>query len=406
MSMETGISLERAVELIRTAVKPLDTERIPAWKALGRVLAEDIIAPMDQPPFPRSPLDGYALHCDDSIGASKEHPVKLTVCGMLCAGDWREEEVPVGAAVRIMTGAPIPRGCNCVIRQEDTDEGADSVEIYCELKEWENYCFRGEDYEVGDILVPAETMVNSAVMGVLSGAGLCRGDETVEVRKVPKVAIICTGDELVENVVTPLPKGKIYSSNHALLENRLRELGMDVFAIFKTDDEEEVAQVIREASERVDAIITTGGVSVGVKDIFHRVFPMLEAERVFWRVLLKPGTPAMLSIYNHTPVLSLSGNPFAAAATFELLGRPLLAALTGKTALLPQKVKAQLGTDFPKSGKVRRFVRGTLMDGVVTLPEGHSSGQLRSTVGTNCLVELEAGRGPVQAGEIVTVYLL
>jgi len=404
--METGISLERAVQLIRGLTKPVGSEQIPAWRSHGRVLTEDVIAPIDQPPFPRSPLDGYAFRAADSVGASKENPVRLTVCDMLCAGDWREEEVPAGQAVRIMTGAPIPRGCDCVIRQEDTDEGAETVQIYCELKPWENYCFQGEDYEVGDVLVPAGSRVTSAVMGVLSGAGLCRGDETVEVRKVPQIALICTGDELVENVVTPLPKGKIYSSNHALLESRLRELGMDVVAIFKADDEEEVAQVIRDASKKVDAIITTGGVSVGAKDIFHQVLPALGVERVFWRVLLKPGTPAMFSLYNGKPILSLSGNPFAAAATFELLGRPLLAALTGNADLLPQRVKAELGTAFPKGGKVRRFVRGTLSDGTVTLPEGHSSGQLRSTVGTNCLVELEATRGPVEAGETVTVYLL
>lgn len=406
MTVETGISLERAVELIRASVRPLGTERISARKALGRVLAEDILAPIDQPPFPRSPLDGYAFRAADSAGASKETPVCLTVCGMICAGDWREEEVSAGTAVRIMTGAPIPPGCDCVIRQEDTDEGAETVGIYCELKAWENYCFQGEDYKAGDILLPAGSYLGGAAMGVLASAGLYREGQMVAVRKVPKVALLCTGDELVESEVTPLPKGKIYSSNQTLLESRLKELGVEVVSLSAEDDPERVANAIREAAEHVDAIITTGGVSVGVKDIFHQVLPMLGAERVFWRVLLKPGTPLMFSIYNGTPILSLSGNPFAAMATFELLGRPLLAALADKPSLLPQRVKAELGTDFPKGGKVRRFVRGCLADGIVTLPEGHSSGQLRSAVGTNCLVELEAGRGPVQAGETVTIHVL
>lgn len=406
MTVETGISLERAVELIRASVKPVDTEHIPACEALGRVLTEDILAPIDQPPFPRSPLDGYAFRAADSAGASRETPVRLTVCDMLCAGDWRAEEVPAGQAVRIMTGAPIPRGCDCVIRQEDTDEGAETVQIYCELKPWENYCFQGEDYKVGDVLLPAGSYLGGAGMGVLSSAGLCRAGVSLTVRKVPKVALLCTGDELVESEVTPLPKGKIYSSNQVLLESRLRELGVEVVSLSAEDDPERVADAIREAAGHVDAMITTGGVSVGIKDIFHQVFPLLGAQRIFWRVLLKPGTPLMLSIYNGTPILSLSGNPFAAAATFELLGRVLLAALADKPALLPLRVKAELGTDFPKGGNVRRFVRGCLKDGIVTLPEGHSSGQLRSTVGTNCLVELEAGRGPVAAGETVTVHLL
>ena len=406
MTVETGISLERAAELIRASVKPVDVERIPACEALGRVLAEDIHAPIDQPPFPRSPLDGYAFRAVDSAGASRETPVCLTVCGVLYAGDWREEEVPAGQAVRIMTGAPIPPGCDCVIRQEDTDEGAETVQIYCELKPWENYCFRGEDYKAGDVLLPAGGHLGGAGMGVLASAGLCRAGVTAAVRRKLKVALLCTGDELVESEVNPLPKGKIYSSNQVLLESRLRELGVEVVSLSAEDDPERVADAIREAAGHVDTMITTGGVSVGAKDIFHQVFPLLDAERVFWRVRLKPGTPLMFSIYNGTPILSLSGNPFAAAATFELLGRPLLAALAGKPALLPQRVKAELGTAFPKGGNVRRFVRGCLTDGVVTLPEGHSSGQLRSTVGTNCLVELEAGRGPVKAGETVTVHIL
>lgn len=406
MTVETGITLERAVELIRASVRPLEPETVAACDGLGRVLAEDVPAPIDQPPFPRSPLDGYALRAADSVGATRETPVYLTVCGMLCAGDWREEPVQPGQAVRIMTGAPIPPGCDCVIRQEDTDEGMEKVALFCALKPWENYCFRGEDYKAGDVLLEAGSHLNGAGMGVLASAGLCRGDRTLTVRRIPRVALLCTGDELVESETAPLPKGKIYSSNRVLLESRLRELGMEVVSLSAEDDAEQVAETIRAAAARADAVITTGGVSVGVKDIFHQALPLLEAERVFWRVVLKPGTPAMFSIYKGTPILSLSGNPFAAAATFELLGRPLLAALADRPALLPHRVTARLATGFPKGGKVRRFVRGTLTEGAVYLPEGHSSGQLRSSVGTNCLVELEAGRGPVEAGETVTVYLL
>lgn len=402
--METGISLERAIELIQESVAPLGTECVSIREALGRVLAEDILAPIDQPPFPRSPLDGYALHAADSAGASRETPVKLPVCGVLYAGDWREEEVPSGQAVRIMTGAPIPAGCDCVIRQEDTDEGSDVVEIYCELKSWENYCFKGEDFKAGEVLVPAGSCLNAAALGTLASAGLGE-DVAVTVRRVPKVALLCTGDELVDASVKPLPPGKIYSSNQAFLENRLRELGMEVVSppVQWKDEPETVAAAIRAAAEQADAVITTGGVSVGAKDIFHQVLPLLDAQRMFWRVRLKPGTPAMYSLYEGKPVLCLSGNPFAAAATFELLARPLLAALAGKPSLLPQRIKGELDTPFPKGGKMRRFVRGCFRDGRVTLPEGHSSGQLRSTVGTNCLVELN---GPAQAGDTVAVYLL
>lgn len=402
------ISLERACEVIRQKVVPLGTERIPAARCLGRVLAEDVTAPMDQPPFPRSPLDGFAFAAASSQGASEESPVTLRVVGTVYAGDWREEPVEAGCAVHITTGAPIPAGCDCVVRQEDTESGPDWVKLTSALKPWENYCFQGEDYRTGDVLIPAGTALNAAAVGVLGSAGLYREDVELTVRKVPRVALLCTGDELVEGEGSPLPKGKIYSSNAPLLAARLRELGMEVCAYTPCfgDDGAAVAEALRKLCREADAVITTGGVSVGDKDIFHEALPLLGAERHFWRVLLKPGTPLMFSTFEGTPILSLSGNPFAAAATFELLGRTLLAALAGNDRLLPVKVTALLGTPFPKGGKVRRFVRGSLRGGVVTLPEGHSSGQLRSSVGTNCLVELESGRGPVAAGETVTVHIL
>ena len=153
-------------------------------------------------------------------------------------------------------------------------------------------------------------------------------------------------------------------------------------------------------------MLTTGGVSVGKRDILHETLPLLGAERVFWRVALKPGSPLMLSLYHGTPILSLSGNPFAASATFELFARPLLAALAGSEELLPLNCRGILDSPFPKGGKMRRFVRGVFRDGHVALPEGHSSGQLASAVGTNCLAELPADAGSLPAGSAVTVWLL
>lgn len=406
--MEERISLERALELIEQSVSPLGTERVNARAALGRVLAEEIRAPIDQPPFPRSPLDGYAFAAASSRGASRENPATLTVVDTVYAGGWSEAAVGPGQAVRLMTGAPIPAGCDCVIRQEDTDLGREQVRIYAQLSPWENYCFQGEDYKTGDRLLPSGAYLGGAGLGVLSSAGLYLDEIELTVRRTPRVALLCTGDELVTGAVKPLPKGKIYSSNQVFLQTRLRELGMELVteAVQWGDQPEELAEAIQALTPRADVIVTTGGVSVGEKDIMHQVLPLLGAERIFWRVLLKPGTPLMYSLYQGVPILSLSGNPFAAAATFELLGRPLLAALADKPSLLPLRTRAELRTPFPKGGGVRRFVRGVFQDGGVTLPKGHSSGELRSTLGTNCLVELEAGRGPVEAGEIVTVYII
>ena len=402
--METGITVERAIELIAASVSPVDAERIPAPEANGRVLAEGVYAPIDQPPWPRSPLDGYALRACDTAGAGKDRPVTLRVIDTVYAGVFSAVTVGAGECVRIMTGAPIPAGCDCVAWQEDTDLGETEVKLSAELKPWENYCFPGEDFQSGALLIPGGTLLNAAAMGVLASAGLLREDVQITVRRRVRCALLCTGDELAANDVHPLPPGKIYSSNAALLSARLRELGIEITTVSGAfgDDAAALAEKIRTCSEQADLILTTGGVSVGARDILHETLPLLGAGRVFWKVKL----PLMYSLRKGTPILSLSGNPFAASATFELFARPLLAALAGTEALLPLRCEAALDTPFPKAGKAPRFVRGRFRDGHVALPEGHASGQLASSVGTNCLAELPAGAAPLPAGSAVRVWLL
>ena len=406
--MEKDISVERAIELLSSAVSPLGSEDVPAAEAHGRVLAQDVIAPIDQPPWPRSPLDGYAFRAADSKGAGKDSPVSLRVVDTVYAGGWSDKEISAGEAVRLMTGAPIPSGCDCVLRQEDTDLGGETVQIYKELRAWDNYCFPGEDFKKGDVLLRAGTRLAGNAVGILASAGLWREDETLSVRRRVRCALLCTGDELVENTVRPLPRGKIYSSNNAVLAARLQELGAAVTVSRSAfgDDAAALASQIRACAEEADLILTTGGVSVGAKDILHETLPMLGAERLFWRVALKPGSPLMFSLWEGKPILSLSGNPFAASATFELFARPLLAALSGCGDLLPQVFPAVLDTPFAKFGRGRRFVRGVFRNGHVTLPEGHSSGELRSAAGTNCLAEIPQANAPLEAGSTVNVWLL
>ncbi len=405
--METEISVERAVELITGSVQPLGVEEIPATQAHRRVLAAPVRAPIDQPPWPRSPLDGYALHAADSALASRETPAVLRVTDTIYAGGWSGEAVGSGECVRLMTGAPIPAGCDCVIRQEDTDVGTEQVQIFKSLRPWENYCFPGEDFKKGDILLAAGTRLSGNALGILASAGLLREEVSLPVCRVPRCALLCTGDELVPNTLHPLPPGKIYSSNEAVLCARLRELGMEVASVRSAfDDAAALAAEIREAMKIADMVLTTGGVSVGAKDILHETLPLLGAERLLWRVALKPGSPLMYSLYEQKPILSLSGNPFAASATFELFARPLFAQLAGAADLALQVFPAVLDTPFQKHSGVRRFVRGVFCGGHVTLPEGHSSGLLRSAAGTNCLAEIPADAGPLPAGCTITVYLL
>ena len=221
----------------------------------------------------------------------------------------------------------------------------------------------------------------------------------------PRVLLTGTGDELVRPG-QPLKPGQIYNSNLPQLAARCRQLGLAADTVWWPDDPRAVADGLTAGVRDFDCVITTGGVSVGDKDIFHQALPLAGAERLFWRVKLKPGTPLMFSLLEGRPVLSLSGNPFAAAATFELLARPLLAALAGQRDWQPLTLTAPLATPFSKASGGRRFVRGIYRDGAVTLPEGHSSGQLRSQVGCNCLVDIPAGSPPLAAGTMVKVVLL
>jgi molybdopterin molybdotransferase len=295
-----------------------------------------------------------------------------------------------------------------VIRQEDTVSAADTVQIFNELHPWENYCHAGEDFACGDVILPKGTRLCGNALGVLSSAGLYREDTDLAVYRKVRAAVFCTGDELVPNSVRPLPKGKIYSGNEALLVSRLEDLGIEVSSCmgFFGDDPQALAASVKEALASADTVITTGGVSVGARDILHETLDLLEAERVFWRVMIKPGTPLMFSLWNGKPILSLSGNPFAASATFELFARPMLARLSGSDDLLPLCASAVLSDPFPKYGKVPRYVRAVFRDGHVTLPKGHSSGSLSSSVNTNCLAELLPRDHPFEKGETVKVILL
>ncbi|MGN0290048.1 MAG: gephyrin-like molybdotransferase Glp [Lachnospiraceae bacterium] len=400
--MLTQIELEQAVGIINQRVFPWGTESIPLLEALGRTLAKPVYAKLDQPPFDRSPLDGYALRAEDTVGASRENPIELKVCDKVYAGDSAGIPVQQGQAVRIMTGAMLPKGCNCVIRQEDTDMGEPVVSIYKELKPGNNYVRQGEDYKKDTLLIPGGTRLEAAHLGVLSGAGL----KKVEVQFRPRVAVLSTGSEIAEPG-EELPAGKIYGANSVLLAARLKTLGVSISEIGLVEDNLDImVNRMKKILEGCELLITTGGVSVGEKDLLHEVLALLGAKQLFWGVRMKPGTPAMFACYEGKYILCLSGNPFAAAATFELLARPILAALSDEEGFLPQKERAILVNDFGKKSPGRRFVRGCYKDGQVELPAEHSSGLLASMMGCNCLVDIPAGSKELQVGQEVNILIL
>ncbi len=402
--MKFRIELEEAVSIMKESVCEIDeTEEVHLEEADGMVLEEDIYAPFNNPPFDRSPLDGYAVIAEDTKNAGRDNPVKLKVIDEVFAGSFSKKTLKCKEAVRIMTGAKLPNGCNAVIKQENTDEGMDIVEIYEELKKHDNYCFEGEDVKKGTLLMKKGDVLTYIHIGILSGMGYVK----VKVKRRLKAALLVTGDE-VGVPGKPLMEGKIYDSNMHVFNSRLKGLGINVTACeIIGDDYKTVGDKIKEVMDNADIVITTGGVSVGKKDILHEALPYIGAETLYWKVNLKPGTPAMFSLYNDKPVLSLSGNPFASLATFELLGRPVLAKMSGNRRIDTKIVSALMASEFNKSSKVRRFIRAYYENGEVKLNSGkHSSGVLSSMIGCNALIDIKAGTEKLSIGDSVNVILI
>lgn len=402
---QESISLEAALRELENCCRPVqEAEEADILSCGGRILAEDVYAEIDNPPFDRSPVDGYAVRSADIGAASWDCPVVLRVTGEVDAGGWSDGEVGPGQAVRIMTGAGIPRGADCCIYQEQTDYGEDLVRVYKPCPPYGNYCFQGEDVQAGTLVLAQGVRLTYVEQGILAGLGR----RSARVWRMPRVAVFASGDELAEPG-TPLLPGKIYDNNLYFLTARLRELGVRVPVMKRVPDSPEImARLLEKTAGDVDLMITTGGVSVGKKDIMHEALPLAGASRLFWKIRMKPGMPTLGSVLSGTPVVSLSGNPFGALADCELLVRPLLARVGRNPGLIPQVCTGTLPQGFPKASPSRRFLRGLYRDGQVLIPEvaKHASGILSSMAGCNCLVDIPEGTASVEAGGSVKVILL
>lgn len=397
------LELEHAVEVLLSYVKTPQTERVPLMEAAGRTAAEDVYAAISNPPFDRSPLDGYTFAAACVAGATAERPVRLRVVGEECAGEFYAGTVGAGETVRIMTGGAIPAGCDCVIRQEDVREDGDVILVLFPLRAHENYCDAGEDVRAGTHIIRKGQTLRAADLAVLAS----QGHTEAAVYRRPRVAVASTGDELLPPGEALRP-GKIYNSNLFLIAARLKELGLDPVVLgILPDDVEEAAREIAAHAEGIDLFLTTGGVSVGKKDIMHGVVPAMGAERIFWRVNMKPGAPAIAYTRGDMLGIALSGNPFAAYATFELLARPVLARMQGCDEVQLRRTRAKLADAFPKECLGRRFLRARMGDdGLVYLPDQHESGTLYSAAGCDAFVDMPEGTPPLAVGTTVDVVLL
>ncbi|MBQ6389597.1 MAG: molybdopterin molybdotransferase MoeA [Mogibacterium sp.] len=398
------LQLEEVIRLIQDQTDIItDSEKCTLDDVRGRILAEDIIAPHDQPPFPRSPFDGYAVRSRDTEGAGQETPVVLEVIGEVDAGGWFGETVAPGQAVRIMTGAPIPEGADAVIKQEETDYGEDRVRIYREMRDHQNYIFAGEDYRQGSVLLEKGEYIGPVEVGILASAGICE----VFVQRKPRAVVISTGDEIIYPG-QPLTAGKIYDSNLYTIVNQLKDWNVDVIAAMHSSDRAEQAEeMIRRYANAADLIVTSGGVSVGKKDIMHEVFSMLGIDRIFWKVGMKPGAAVLAGKFGNTVILSLSGNPYAAYVDLHMIVRPTLSRLTGNNRLEMIRGTAVLANGYDRKSPVRRFIRAFVQDGKAYI-DGHTggNGDISSGRHMNAMIDVPSGSGELMAGAEVNVILL
>ena len=402
--MPLTVSLKEAQELVLGYISALaESEELNLAKALGRISCDKIIAPINQPPFDRSPLDGFALNHKDTKGASPERPVMLKVAQYIFSGETPSGPLAPGEAARIMTGAMLPAGADCVIRQEETKSDTGKVFISRQMNLHDNYCFEGEDIKKGDVLIERGVQLNFVHIGILAGQGI----EKLKVFPRPRIGLLATGDELLP-AGTPLVPGKIYNSNLALLTARLTELGVNVeTAPCEGDTPEKLALSVDSLMERCDMVITTGGVSVGEKDCMPKVPGLIGAQLLFHGLSMKPGSPALSLLKKGKIAVCLSGNPFAAAATFEVLARPAIEKMRGRADYMPLRVQATAKNGFSKPSPAQRLIRANIAGKDVFIPEeGHSSGSLGAFAKCNCIVDIPPGSPPLLPGEPVEVILL
>lgn len=388
-----------AMLLEEASVQNIQDVEVGITHACGRVLAETVYADIPLPPYSKSAMDGYAVKAEDLQGVSRENPITLKVRGQLLAGDYEEIPYEKNTAVRVMTGAFVPEGYDAVVRQEDTDYGESEVRIFTSVRAYDNYCKVGEDIPEGTVVVECGTRLSPVHIGLLAGVGR----DKVKVRGLLNVAVISTGTELVA-AGQPLAKGKIYSSVSNILAASMRQEGIQIdFCEICPDEEEILAAKLNEAIEKSDIIITTGGVSVGKKDIVPDVLESVGAKILFRRARIQPGTPTTASVKDGKIILSLSGNPYAAIVNFEIYFWPLVAKLMGNDSFDTVKETAILQSPYPKVNRMRRFIRAKAVGGKVYLPtEDHAASVIRNLTECNCFIDLEAGR-QVDVGDEVRI---
>ncbi|EQB7290551.1 molybdopterin molybdotransferase MoeA [Escherichia albertii] len=401
MEFTTGLMpLDAALGEIFSRVVPLTAqETLPLVQCFGRILASDVVSPLNVPGFDNSAMDGYAVRLAD-VATGKPLPV----AGKSFAGQPYHGEWPTGTCIRIMTGAPVPEGCEAVVMQEQTEQTEEGIRFTADVCHGQNIRRRGEDISAGAVVFPAGTRLTTAELPVIASLGIA---EIPVIRKV-RVALFSTGDEL-QLPGQPLGDGQIYDTNRLAVHLMLEQLGCEVINLgIIRDDPHALRAAFIEADNQADVVISSGGVSVGEADYTKTILEEL-GEITFWKLAIKPGKPFAFGKLSNSWFCGLPGNPVSATLTFYQLVQPLLAKLSGNTASgLPPRQRVRTASHLKKSPGRLDFQRGVLQRNangeLEVTTTGHQGSHIFSSFSLgNCFIVLERDRGNVEAGEWVEV---
>ncbi|MCZ3382561.1 MULTISPECIES: molybdopterin molybdotransferase MoeA [Kosakonia] len=396
------ISLDTALSQMLSRISPLtESETLPLVACFGRVVAQDIISPLNVPGFDNSAMDGYAVRL-----AEVQSGNALPVAGKAFAGQPFDGEWPAGTCIRIMTGAPIPAGCDAVVMQEQTEQTDAGICFTAEVRANQNIRRAGEDIRQGASVFAAGTKLTAAELPVIASLGIA----DVSVLRKVRVALFSTGDEL-QLPGQPLADGQIYDTNRLSVHLMLSQLGYEVINLgIVPDDPQKLRDTFIAADSQADVVLSSGGVSVGEADYTKTILDEL-GEIAFWKLAIKPGKPFAFGKLKNSWFCGLPGNPVSATLTFYQLVQPLLAKLAGNTAdTQPLRFRARAAERLKKSPGRLDFQRGVLSrgdDGTLEVRStGHQGSHIFSSFSQgNCFVVLERERGNVEAGEWVDVEM-
>jgi putative molybdopterin biosynthesis protein len=385
--------------------KPLGEEELSLLEAYNRVLQGDIFSALDIPPFNRSTVDGYAVKAEDTFGAEENQPVTLNVKGVVNVGEQPRISVGKGEAAEIVTGAPIPDGADAVVMVEDTEKENGGLRVYRAVTKNENVMKKATDIKKGEAVLK---VLGAPEIGVLAALGITK----VKVFRVPVVAVLSTGAEVTE-LGKKLPPGKIYDINAYSLSAAVRESGgKSVYLGVVPDDSAELRKALEHALASADMVLTSGGVSVGPKDLTPQIVDSLGKPGLFVSgIAVKPGKPTNIALIGKKPVFSLPGHPTSALLMFHLLASPVIRIMAGRPATEITMAKAKAGARMFSAKGRRTFVmvnlkRDKAKQLIAEPVETGASGAITTLAKADGFVEIQENQQFIDAGEEVTVVLL